>query len=247
MGTELCTTQLFDACTVLFGSEVPVSLDFLRYLQMPGLKAVYRKKALETHPDRAVALESTSRDLEERFKEINAAYQQLHNYLENPERFTLLDGAPPQAHRRPQPNRTWSGEGSAGRRFAGPMPKRVLLFGQYIYYNGFISYRQLIEAIVWQKMRRPLFGTIAVRWGWLDDEEVRQILSGRHRGEKFGESALRAGLLTPNELRIILGRQRMLQPKIGKYFVEREILPASVVETMAAKMRHHNRIYRSRR
>ncbi|MHB8770790.1 MAG: DnaJ domain-containing protein [Syntrophales bacterium] len=245
MGTDVCATQLFNACNVLFGSEVPVSLDFLRYLQMPGLKAVYRKKALETHPDRAMALACPSLDLEERFKEINAAYQELHNYLENPERLTLLDERFAQAHQRAQATGTASGEGFSARRFTGAVPKRVLLFGQYVYYQGFISYRQLIEAIVWQKMRRPLFGTIAVRWGWLDDEEVREILGQRRRGEKFGESALRAGYLSANELRIILGRQRMLQPKIGKYFIEQGILPVSMVETMAVKMRHHNRTYRS--
>ncbi len=214
---------------------------------MPGLKAVYRRKALETHPDRAVALACPSPDLEERFKEINAAYQELHSYIENPQRFTLLDDRSAQTYRRTRTTGTASGEGFAARRFTGAVPKRVLLFGQYVYYHGFISYRQLIEAIVWQKMRRPLFGAIAVRWGWLDDAEVRDILGQRRRGEKIGESALRAGYLSANELRIILGRQRILQPKIGNYFIEKGILPVSMVETMAVKMRHHNRTYRSRR
>ena len=56
MGTELCASQLFNACNVLFGPNAGVTVDFIRYLQMSGLKAVYRKKALESHPDRAVAL-----------------------------------------------------------------------------------------------------------------------------------------------------------------------------------------------
>ncbi len=249
MGTELCTSQLFNACNVLFGPKVGVSVDFIRYLQMPGLKAVYRKKALETHPDRAVALACPPLALEERFKEINAAYQELHDYLENPGRFQLIDDHSRNTHRRStmrMKKTDASPEDFSCRFFKGTVPKRVLLFGQYVYYHGFISYRQLIDAIVWQKMRRPLFGSIALRWGWLDEVEIREILGQRHRGEKFGESALRGGYLTSSELRIILGRQRILQPRIGKYFVEQRILPVSIVETMAAEMRRHNRQYRSR-
>ena len=249
MGTELCTSQLFNACNILFGPEVGVSVDFLRYLEMSGLKAVYRKKALETHPDRAVALACPPFALEEQFKEINAAYRELHDYLENPRRFKLIDDYSYSRHRRSrtQAKKTDSSrEGFSYRFFTGTVPKRVLLFGQYVYYHGYISYRQLIDALVWQKMQRPLFGSIAVRWGWLDEDEVRTILGQRRRGEKFGESAQRGGYLTANELRIILGRQRMLQPRIGKYFVVQRILPVSAVETMATDLRRHNRQYRSR-
>ena len=249
MGTELSTSQLFNACNVLFGPEVSVSVDFLRYLEMPGLKAVYRKKALETHPDRAVALACPPFVLEEQFKEINAAYRELHDYLENPRRFTLIDDYSYKGHRwsRTQAKKTDSSpEGFSYRFFTGTVPKRVLLFGQYVYYHGYISYRQLIDALVWQKMQRPLFGSIAVRWGWLDEDEVGAILGQRRRGEKFGESALRSGYLTSNELRIILSRQRMLQPRIGKYFVAQRILSVPVVETMVADLRRHNRLYRSR-
>jgi hypothetical protein len=249
MGTELCTSQLFNACNVLFGPEVNVSIDFIRYLQMPGLKSAYREKALENHPDRAVALACPPSALEERFKEINAAYRELHDYLENPRGFQLIDDRSHNTHRRskPQAKKTESSpEGFSHRFFGGTVPKRVLLFGQYVYYQGFISYRQLIDAIVWQKIRRPLCGSIAVRWGWLGEDEIREILGQRRRGEKFGESALRGGYLTSDELRTILGRQCLLQPRIGKYFVEQRILPVSVVETMAAELRRHNRQYRPR-
>ena len=76
MKTELCSSQLYHACHVLFGSGIDVSADFLRYIRMPGLKAVYWERALETHPDRAITLSRPPADLEERFKEVNAAYRQ---------------------------------------------------------------------------------------------------------------------------------------------------------------------------
>lgn len=180
MHTDFHTSQLYNACHVLFGSEIDVSVDFLRYLQMTGLKAVYRRKALETHPDRAIALSRPSIALEEQFKQISAAYQELHHYLENPLRLKLIDD-----HLRKKPNHpsqkkhAWSGtkpvqadsrwEGYRYQFYKGTVPKRGLLFGQYIYYYGYISFRQLIDAIIWQKIQRPLIGNIAVRWKWLSE------------------------------------------------------------------------------
>ena len=257
METELSTSQLYDACHVLFGSEIDVSVDFLRYLKIPGLKAVYRRKALETHPDRAIALALPSGTLEEQFKKINSAYQELHDYLENPLRFQFNDGFRKRPNQPSQKMHSWSGarsrqtdarpEGYRRQFYKGTVPKRALLFGQYIYYYGYIAYRQLIDAIIWQRIQRPLIGNIAVRWKWLYEDDVREILKQRLLGEKFGESALRGGYLTPEELRIILGRQRILQPRIGKYFVERRILTSSLVEKMAEGFRHHNRQYKSGR
>jgi hypothetical protein len=257
METKLPASQLYNACHVLFGSEVNVSVDFLRYLAMPGLKAVYRKKALETHPDRAMALACQSPVLEERFKEVNAAYQELRDYLENPRQFKVIDDrfrkwqhhssqkmrprSKAQANRKDSPQ-----DGLYSRFFEGTVPKRELLFGQYVYYYGYISFRQLVDAIIWQKVQRPPIGKIAMRWGWLYEDDVRLILRERQRGEKFGEAALRGGYLTSDRLRIILVRQRMLQPRIGKYFVEKKILPVSLVETLAVQSRRHNRQYRSR-
>jgi hypothetical protein len=258
MESELNTSQLYDACHVLFGSEVDVSADFLRYLQLSGLKAIYRKKALETHPDRAVALTRQPIYLQEQFKEVNAAYRQLHEYLQNPLRSNLTHDRfqqdPARAaqkmnagSRSPQKPADQPQEETFRRQFFKKvMPKRTLLFGQFIYFDGYISYRQLIDAIVWQKIQRPSVGIIALRWEWLYEDDIRRILKERRWGEKFGESALRGGYLTSEELRIILRRQRVLQPRIGKYFIENGILSIPFVERMAERLRHHNRQYRSR-
>jgi len=250
METVVSTSQLYKACHVLFGPEVDLSVDFLRYLQIPGLKAVYRKKALETHPDRAIALDRPPDDLEAQFKAVNAAYQELHQYLENPQGFKLIEDSSPKARSRPKAKtrkaNPAAAEGFRRPVFKGAVPKRELLFGQYIYYFGCISYRQLIDAIIWQKIQRPLIGNLAVRSRLLDEQEVRQILQDRRWGEKFGETALRGGYLTPEQVKNILRRQKILQPRIGKYFVEKKILPATLVERMAEELRRHNRLYRSR-
>lgn len=247
-------SRLFHACQVLFGPDIDVSGDFLSYLQLAGLKAVYRKRALESHPDRAVALASEPLVLEEKFKEVHAAYRDLHDYLAGP-----CGGEAGAPERRPgDPSRTtrfwgWGPATGGGpsresdRRYSRAiLPQRALLFGQYVYYSGAISYRELIDALVWQKVQRPLLGRIGVLWKWLRDEDVRQILRQRQWGERFGEAALRGGYLTPEELKAMLGRQRLLQPRIGRYFVEKRILAAVQVEELAEKARRHNRAFRHR-
>jgi hypothetical protein len=254
--TELQTSQLFNACHVLFGSEIDVSLDFIHYLQMPGLRAAFRKKALETHPDRSVSLAIEPVDLEKQFKEVNAAYRDLFDYLESPQKFRLVDNVSRkersgsargayQKARGPAKSSHWTYE-KQGSFFKKTAPEREFLFGRYLYYHGLISYKQLIDAIIWQKVHRPLLGHLALRWQWLNDDDIMGILRERHLGEKFGECALRCRYLTPYELDLLLGRQRLLQPRIGKYFVEKKILSALAVENMATQLRRHNWKYKSR-
>jgi hypothetical protein len=252
MKTEPCSPQLYHACNVLFGSGIDVSADFLRYLRMPGLKAAYRVRALETHPDRAVALSLPPTDLEEKFKEVNAAYRELSDYLKNPWRFRLIDDpSRERPHQSSEKMRAWTGtqpkragaspDGVQQHFFIGTLPRRAVLFGQFAYYSGYISYRQLIDAILWQKIRRPLVGHIALRWKFLYEDQIREILKHRRWGEKFGEVALRGGYLTPDDLRMILGWQRILQPRIGLFFVEKRLLTVSIVDKIAERLRHHNR------
>jgi len=250
--SELYTSELFNACHVLFGQEIDVSVDFIQYLQMPGLKAAFRKKALETHPDRAAFLDCQAPDLEGRFKQVNAAYRDLSTYIENPMKFVLINDCArngqtsrsqgahfrPKSHPRSNYRPRDKQDGSS---FKGKVPDRKCLFGRFLYYNGLITYQELIEAIVWQKVQRPAIGNLALRWQWLYDQQIKDILGKKRLGERFGECALRHGYLTPDKLRMLLGRQNLLQPRIGKYFVENRILSAMSVERMAERMRHHNR------
>ena len=183
---EVSTTRdLFNACSVLFGTDVNVSADFLKYLQASGLKAAYRKRAFETHPDRAAALAESALSLEERFKEVNLAYEQLSTFIEYPWKYSLRDHtfqrtAEPDSTGRKR--RTHEAQIKEDRGIVvikadhmalsehfwqGNLPGRKLLLGRFLYYSGIISMRSLIEAIVWQKRQRPMVGSIAVHWDWL--------------------------------------------------------------------------------
>jgi hypothetical protein len=250
--------ELMNACSVLFGNDVHVSVDFLKYLKPSGLKAAYRKRAFETHPDRAMALAEQAVRLEERFKEVNLAYARLTEFIAYPWRFTLdeVNAArkPAQTAARRKKKPAGSAKAGTGTRssqqdiFRGfqehfwqcDLPRKKLLFGRYLYYSGIISSKTLIEAIVWQKRQRPTVGRIAVQWDWLDQNDILRILSQRKPNEKFGEYALRRGYLNRYQLTLLLGRQRLLQPRIGLYFIEKKILNARQLEALINKMQRHN-------
>ena len=257
--TVSTTQDLFNACTVLFGTDVKVSLNFLRYLQLSGLKAAYRKRAFETHPDRASALADSALRLEERFKEVNLAYQQLSMFVEYPWKYSLRDhtfrkttspvstgwkrksyGAQDQS--RPGNGRHQSSFRGLGEQlWQGNLPRRKLLLGRFLYYSGIISMSILVEAIVWQKSQRPMIGSIALNWDWLAQDDIRSILARRRPGEKFCECALRCGYIRRYQQNLLLVRQQMLQPRIGSFFVERNIVTPNQMERIIEQLRVHNR------
>lgn len=86
---EVSRQDLFKACESLFGTDIDVSVEFLRYLKPAGVKAAYRKKALETHPDRAAVMDGKADFMEDRFKEIGLAYQLLREFLAAPWNYSL--------------------------------------------------------------------------------------------------------------------------------------------------------------
>lgn len=257
---EASRHDLFKACESLFGTDIDVSVEFLRYLKPAGVKAAYRKKAMETHPDRAVVMDGKVDFMADRFKEISLAYQLLQEFLTAPWKYSLDEkGALYQRREthRPAAARTGARPGArtaagasarhtktrppAEPLYAGRMPSRRLLFGQYLYYSGNISLSKLIKAIVWQRIQRPSVGSIAVSWGWIEGGDVLTILRNRRYGEKFGECALRLGLLSKDQLLRLLDKQRIIQPQIGRYFIEEKILTSRELFKLVVEMKMHNR------
>ena len=254
-------TDLFNACAVLFGTDVNVSTDFLKYLKVPGLKAAYRKRAFETHPDRAATLAEPALRLEERFKEVTLAYEQLSAFIESPRKYSLWNyafqrTATPDSTGKTRrtygtqdqrsPGKDYRHSRSHGIRehfWQGNLPKTKLFLGRYLYYSRIISMRSLIEAIVWQKRQRPMVGNIAIQWDWLTQDDIRSILTMRSPGEKFCECALRCGYMSPYQQSILLVRQQMLQPRIGSYFINQNIVTLQEMEYVVDQLRSHNRKY----
>jgi len=244
LAEEVTKQDLFKACESLFGTDIDVSVEFLRYLKPAGVKAAYRRRALETHPDRAVIIAGEPDFLEKRFKEINLAYQLLQEFMRHPWKYSL-DEKGAIYERRQSTAKAASRrktQGAAKESFYhGRMPSRRLLFGQYLYYTGHISLSIMIKAIVWQRLQRPSVGAIAASWGWIEGPDILNILRSRRYGEKFGECALRHGYISKYQLSLLLDRQRAIQPQIGKYFIEQRIITSFQLHKIIEEMKKHNR------
>lgn len=232
-------TRVLQACRTLFGSDVYVSRDFLAYLQPSGAKSAFRKMAKESHPD-LFAREPA--DIQTRqsalFRDVVQAYELLREFFQlrsagvwmPADRFSTADLRPQQAR----------AEAQASRFYCGPMPVRLLEIGIYLYYRGKIPYHALIGALVWQRGQRPVMGSIAKRWNWLDEASLREVLALRGKKLRFGEKAVELGYLTPFQVKALLWFQRSQQERIGTYFVQRGFLTAGEMELLVAEMRQHN-------
>ncbi len=243
---EVSRQDLFKACESLFGTDIDISVEFLRYLKPSGVKAAYRKKAMETHPDRAAVVDGRVDFMADRFKEISLAYQLLQDFLTHPWKYSLDESGALYVHKQPSPRPADHRKAESPKsepRYSGRMPSRRLLFGQYLYYTGQISLSTLIKAIVWQRLQRPSIGAIAVSWGWLAGGDIIGILRSRKYGEKFGECALRTGLLSRHQVSHLLEKQRQIQPLIGKYFIEQKILSSSRLFKEVVDLKMHNKKY----
>jgi hypothetical protein len=230
--------EVSEACKVLFGPEIEASVDFLKYLQPSGLKSAYRKRALETHPDRSgIFQQRNDPAMSDRFIEATLAYNKLK---------PLVGGNMPfRLENRPVRRRDNGKTHKQKRDFSQPVhsggiPRRKLLIGQFLYYSGLISWQTLVDAIVWQRRQRPRIGEIALEWKMLTDMDIQRILRWKSLNEKFGERAVLLGYLNRFELMALLGKQRSLKYPIGEYFVRHKILGANDMELMVRKHRTHN-------
>ncbi|MGP8153849.1 MAG: hypothetical protein ACLQBQ_06860 [Smithella sp.] len=238
--TQTISSELFQACETIFGSEVKVSNDFLKYLQPIGIKTAYRKRAFETHPDRAKALGSFARDLNTEFIDVRQAYEKLLLFVETKDQNTY--------HHKSRHNKSHDNQRSTHKKrksypdhfYTGSVPKGNLMLGQFLYYSGLISWQTLIEAICWQRQQRPQIGQIAISWGLISSQDVICILAARTFNEKFGECALRIGYISNFEHFALIGKQRQLQSPFGEYFIERGILTSKDIMIIANKQQLHN-------
>jgi hypothetical protein len=111
-------------------------------------------------------------------------------------------------------------------------------FGRFLRGRGRITLQQLIDAVEWQRRQRPKVGAIAVERRLLSHAEVVEVLRLREPREPFLRTAVRLGLLTPEQARWVLANQLLSHRRIGEYFVERGLLTARELEEF---LREHGR------
>jgi hypothetical protein len=102
----------------------------------------------------------------------------------------------------------------------------------------------LIDAFVWQKKQRPLFGQIAKDWGYLTPGDIISIIRQKKYHDRFGDYALRNGYLTPFQQMAVAGKQRICQPLIGCHFIRKGFISESQMKSISQRVFSHNMKFR---
>jgi len=260
--------ELFRACEIIFGPGLDISREFLDYLQPDGIKSAYRKRAMETHPDRIIHLEGGQtllRQHHDLFHSVQEAYENLTTFLTARENGYRLPPAirPKAAANRParprpaQPARKAKPEAGStrgydrtcGRPFVfwdtdslyqGELPNRRLLLGHFLYYSGLINWKTIIQALIWQRNERPRLGEIGRRFGLLSEADITSILRTRRILQPFGQAALELGLLNQAQIQLLVAHQKRIQKKFGEFFLEKQILSPHELQRHLARYQEHN-------
>ncbi|WP_435549328.1 J domain-containing protein [Desulfobacterium sp. N47] len=237
--------DILNAYSVIFGPAVGVSINTIIGIPPMTLKTAYRKKALETHPDRYLIVGKMKKELNDQFIEVSLAYETLQKVLNHFK--PLANNASNSINKENKTKCSASSDGGkpADHFYRGLLPKRKLLIGQFLYYSGIVSWKTLIDALTRQKMQRPPVGQIAIKWGILSKNDIHAILKQRSLEQKydkrFVEYACSKGYLTSFQRLALLGKQRSLQRPIGEFFVEKGILMSMDMEILVKKLHLHNR------
>jgi hypothetical protein len=250
------------------GSQIP-DVSLLAVLDQRELAARFRARALQLHPDRAQALGVSPVELDAQFKRLHGAYRVLGRLVEDPRLRESVLSAARQSAPVPSESGLWTprpaggpsgspffidpadlpqadlGEEERSRRFfSGRVPASELRFAQFLYYHRVIDWKTMIDAVTWQYRVRPKVGEIGRSYQFLDFKSVNTVLKESPRGELFGRTALKLGILDPRQLRVMLGKQHQLNYPIGRFFTEHGILNKAEVEKLLGLNKRHNRHYR---
>jgi hypothetical protein len=254
----LTESEVFSAMRLLFASDGRIDPALLQSIEQSQVKTAYRKKALETHPDRFPQCGGRHHaHCSKRFIEVTRAYETLNSYLDQrsrgfefprPEVKTRPNfRSSHQPHRRPArpsgPTRSRTSERSersSSRPSWTGLPQRPLRIGEFLYHAGVISWRSLISALVWQRKQRPRLGEIAQKWQWLTEAQIIILLENRHLGERLGELMVRHKFINPFQLDVLIYHQRKLQQPIGHFFATQGLVTEAEIRRYLMRLRDHN-------
>lgn len=269
--TTVTPKLVHNALRIVFGESSPYAdgVSALATLSQNEVAAWFRKRALELHPDRAGTLGIAPDRLEKAFKRLHGAYRLLSRLLEDEALrnrvieadrtrpanrssglWTPREPEPRERHRHDAPvARARASDAqpaeSEGRRFyRGRVPQSELRFAQFLYYNRVIDWRTMIDALTWQHRVRPKVGEIGRSYKFLDFDAVSRILRVSPRGELFGSTAMKLGVLDRRQLYVMLGKQHQLNYPIGRYFLEQDILSKPEIDHLLLQHRRHNTTFR---
>ncbi len=236
MENLLKPSVVLSACRTFFGDD-QATVGWLHGIKTDDLSATFRKRAFSLHPDRAGAIGRSRAALEQEFKRLHGAFRVLMRAV------TLgVAGSEKEPSRPPpRPAHTRSTETpGTGRFHSGRIPDGELRLAQFLYYSRIIDWRTMIDAITWQYRVRPKVGEIGRAYRFMDAPAVFRVLRASPRSERFGDTALRLGILSGHQLNVVLGKQLQLNYPIGRFFVENGLLNRARVESLVDQNRRHN-------
>jgi hypothetical protein len=260
--------RLIDACATLLGPQARKGgQGFLHQLDVSVIRQAYRRLAVASHPDAALRQGAKPGSADgKRFIEASRAYELLMGYLlkrngpvaPNAPRAKPRPGPAaerPSAKKNPGQEKKRAGEkpspGSGSARgpgasarsplyYHGPLPRRKLRLAEFLYYSGRVSWQSLIASIVWQRTAKPKFGELARELRAISGRDLVTILRSKRRHEQTGETARRLRLLSAEEVTRILRLQRARHKPIGRYFVEKEMMPSGELARILWELFRHN-------
>jgi hypothetical protein len=260
---EVSWEELVQAGTVLFGPGFAAAVHGTGWRD--DLRAAWRRRVLETHPDRAAVLGKSEAALQREFRAVSEAFALLESFAVHsvPTPVTRAGPAAGQSTRTPP---TPPPSGGPARRAppprappprpppppvtpssvaAGPrLPRRRLRFAEFLYYSGRISWQHYVAAVAWQRGQRPSIGRLAIDLGLLGQRQVSDLLERRRRegaqAELLGQFAVRRGFMSRAQLLGLVGRQKQGQRRIGQYFLEQHLLTIADLEGAQLALFGHN-------
>lgn len=291
MEQQISETKLFRSCEILFGTDLHVSRQFLDYLQIGGIKNAYRKRAMETHPDRLIGLDLPLQNCgSERFQAVQEAYRTLLSFLKTKEtRSRAIPAGKNSGNLRPKPSAPSAPSARPARQrpasshsarsearlqsflrngtirpitlpdqasgvpvyanthnlYQGPLPRRQLLFGHFLYYSGLANWRTIARILTWQRTERPRLGELARHFGICRQEDVATILRARQPHRHFGETARMLGILTEQQVKVLMFHQRRLQKKFGAILLEKSLISEPELQELLDRFECHNAALRT--
>ncbi len=213
--------ELYRACQILFGHDLPVNREFLEYLQLAGVKSAFRQRARETHPDMAVHLaEHELHRCAEQFRAVCRAHENLINYLDARDKGFRF---PPVKRRFFSRKNLWSRLKARARKSAGDdergrfRPRRgEARSGSRRGFQGRLaSPRVDIDKLYRGPMpsRRLLLGHYLYYAGIIDWQTiVRALVWQRTKRPRLGEIGCSFGWLREDDILPILRQCKVKQP-----------------------------------
>lgn len=133
-----------------------------------------------------------------------------------------------------------AGLSNTERYYEGALPDRQLLFGHFLYYSGLANWRTIARILTWQRTERPRIGELGRRFGIFDQEDISTIMHYKKPFYPFGQTARMLGLLSEQQLRVLIFQQKRLQKKFGTILLEKNLLKDYELQELLHQFESHN-------